>query len=595
MTLQVFGLPVARGVAIGKAVLVASSRVDVAHYFISPDRVEAEIDRLRQARDAVAEELAGLKRDMPADAPAELAALLDVHLMLLHDEALTGATKQWIVERHYNAEWALSAQLEVLARQFDEMEDDYLRERKADIEQVVERLLRALGRNGSVLSAPPASAPHDWGGEDPLVLIANDIAPADMLQFKRSVFQGFVTDVGGKTSHTAIVARSMGIPAVVGAREASHLIRQDDWVIIDGDAGVVIVDPSPIILEEYRFRQRQSELERERLARLRHTPAVTLDGERVELLANIELPQDAPGALQAGAVGVGLFRTEFLFMNRNGALPGEDEQFEAYRAVVQAMQGLPVTIRTIDIGADKPLERMSHNELRHEHTLNPAMGLRAIRWSLSEPSMFRMQLRAILRASAYGKVRLLIPMLTHLAEVRQTFEALARAKQQLSDAGLPYTDVEVGAMIEVPGAALQVERFLRYFDFVSLGTNDLIQYTLAIDRADEAVAHLYDPWHPAVLRLVADTIACARAAGKAVSICGEMAGDPAFTALLLGMGLRSFSMHPSQIATIKQRILRVDTRRLAQHVQTVLASENPQETCGHLLRPELVREHTLAH
>ncbi|MFN3295822.1 phosphoenolpyruvate--protein phosphotransferase [Caldimonas sp.] len=595
MTLQVFGLPVARGVAIGKAVLVASSRVDVAHYFISPDRVEAEIDRLRRARDAVAEELAGLKRDMPSDAPAELGALLDVHLMLLHDEALTGATKQWIIERHYNAEWALSAQLEVLARQFDEMEDDYLRERKADIEQVVERLLRVLGRNGSVLSTAPAPNPGDWGGEDPLVLIANDIAPADMLQFKRSIFQGFVTDVGGKTSHTAIVARSMGIPAVVGAREASHLIRQDDWVIIDGDAGVVIVDPSPIVLEEYRFRQRQSELERERLARLRHTPAVTLDGERVELLANIELPQDAPGALQAGAVGVGLFRTEFLFMNRNGELPGEEEQFEAYRAAVQAMQGLPVTIRTIDIGADKPLERMSHNELRHEHTLNPAMGLRAIRWSLSEPSMFRMQLRAILRASAYGKVRLLIPMLTHLGEVRQTFEALARAKQQLTDAGLPYTDVEVGAMIEVPGAALLAQSFVRHFDFVSLGTNDLIQYTLAIDRADETVAHLYDPWHPAVLRLVADTIACARSAGKGVSVCGEMAGDPAFTALLLAMGLRSFSMHPSQIATIKQRILRADTRRLAQHLGSVLASEDPQETCRQLLRSDAARDHAAMH
>lgn len=595
MTLQVFGLPVARGVAIGKAVLVASSRVDVAHYFISPDRVEAEIDRLRRARDAVAEELAGLKRDMPSDAPAELGALLDVHLMLLHDEALTGATKQWIIERHYNAEWALSAQLEVLARQFDEMEDDYLRERKADIEQVVERLLRVLGRNGSVLSTAPAPNPGDWGGEDPLVLIANDIAPADMLQFKRSIFQGFVTDVGGKTSHTAIVARSMGIPAVVGAREASHLIRQDDWVIIDGDAGVVIVDPSPIVLEEYRFRQRQSELERERLARLRHTPSVTLDGERVELLANIELPQDAPGALQAGAVGVGLFRTEFLFMNRNGELPCEEEQFEAYRAVVQAMQGLPVTIRTIDIGADKPLERMSHNELRHEHTLNPAMGLRAIRWSLSEPSMFRMQLRAILRASAYGKVRLLIPMLTHLGEVRQTFEALARAKQQLTDAGLPYTDVEVGAMIEVPGAALLAQSFVRHFDFVSLGTNDLIQYTLAIDRADETVAHLYDPWHPAVLRLVADTIACARSAGKGVSVCGEMAGDPAFTALLLAMGLRSFSMHPSQIATIKQRILRADTRRLAQHLGSVLASEDPQETCRQLLRSDAARDHAVTH
>lgn len=593
MTLQVFGLPVARGVAIGKAVLVASSRVDVAHYFIGPDQVEPEIERLRRARDVVADELAGLKRDMPSDAPAELGALLDVHLMLLHDEALTGATKQWIVERHYNAEWALSAQLEVLARQFDEMEDEYLRERKADIEQVVERLLQALGRNGSVLAAAPAPHPADWGGEDPLVLIANDIAPADMLQFKRSVFQGFVTDVGGKTSHTAIVARSMGIPAVVGAREASHLIRQDDWVIIDGDAGVVIVDPSPIVLEEYRFRQRQSELERERLARLRHTPAVTLDGERVELLANIELPQDAPGALAAGAVGVGLFRTEFLFMNRNGELPGEDEQFEAYRAAVQAMQGLPVTIRTIDIGADKPFERMSHNELRHEHTLNPAMGLRAIRWSLSEPSMFRMQLRAILRASAYGKVRLLVPMLTHLGEVRQTFEALARAKQQLSDAGVPYTDVEVGAMIEVPGAALLADSFLKHFDFVSLGTNDLIQYTLAIDRADEAVAHLYDPWHPAVLRLIANTISAAHAAGKGVSVCGEMAGDPAFTALLLSMGLRSFSMHPSQIATIKQRILRADTRRLSRHAQAILSSDAPEEACRRLLRGDTGRETSL--
>lgn len=577
MTLQVFGLPVARGVAIGKAVLVASSRVDVAHYFINADQVEPEIARLRQARDIVAHELATLKHDMPGDAPHELAALLDVHLMLLHDESLTGATKQWIQDRHYNAEWALSAQLEVLARQFDEMDDDYLRERKADIEQVVERLLRAMARGASSALAPaPGKSVQDWGGEEPLVLIANDIAPADMLQFKQSVFKGFVTDVGGKTSHTAIVARSMDIPAIVGAREASRLIRQDDWVIIDGDAGVVIVDPSPIVLEEYRFRQRQSELERERLARLRHTPAVTLDGEQVELLANIELPQDAPGALQAGAVGVGLFRSEFLFMNREGELPGEDEQFEAYRAAVEAMQGLPVTIRTVDIGADKPLERMSLSELRHEHTLNPALGLRAIRWSLSEPSMFRMQLRAILRASAYGKVRLLIPMLAHASEIRQTFDAIARAKQQLRDAGTPFFDVEVGAMIEVPAAALMIPLFLRYFDFVSLGTNDLIQYTLAIDRADENVSYLYDPWHPAVLQLVFGTISTARAAGKGVSVCGEMAGDPAFVPLLLAMGLRSFSMHPSQIAAVKQRVLRADTGKLALSLDRVLASDDPQ-------------------
>jgi len=581
MSFQVFGLPVSRGVAIGRAVLVASSRVDVAHYFITADRIEPEIDRLRDARDAVANELSTLQRDLPAEAPAELSALLDVHLMLLHDDSLTSATKHWIEDRHYNAEWALSAQLEVLARQFDDMEDEYLRERKADLEQVVERLLRAMARGAASAFAPaPGVRPRDFAGEDPLVMVANDIAPADMLQFKRSVFTGFITDVGGKTSHTAIVARSMDIPAVVGAREASRIIRQDDWVVIDGDAGIVIIDPSPIVLEEYRFRQRQSELSREQLSRLRHTPAMTLDGERVELLANIEMPADAVAALEAGAVGVGLFRSEFLFMNRGGDLPGEDEQFEAYRAAVEAMRGLPVTIRTVDIGADKPLDRMSANELRHEHALNPALGLRAIRWSLSEPGMFRQQLRAILRASAFGKVKILIPMVAHMSEVRLIFEALARAQQQLTDAGKAFTKVDVGAMIEVPAAALALSSFLRHFDFVSVGTNDLIQYTLAIDRADESVAHLYDPWHPAVLKLLAQTIEQSVAAGKGVSVCGEMAGDPGFTELLLAMGLRSFSMHPSQVASIKQRVLRTDARKWAAHLGEILSSDDPERQCA---------------
>ena len=577
MSFQLFGLSVSRGVAIGRAVLVASSRVDVAHYFIEVERIDAEIDRLRVARDAVVYELSTLQRELPAEAPPELSALLDVHLMLLNDQMLTSATKQWIRERHYNAEWALSAQLEVIARQFDEMEDDYLRERKADLEQVVERMLRAMARKAEP-SFPAALGERSpgLGGEDPLVLVASDIAPADMLQFKRGVFTGFITDVGGKTSHTAIVARSMDIPAVVGARESSRIIRQDDWVVIDGDAGIVIVEPSPIVLEEYRFRQRQIDLGRGRLAHLRHTPAVTLDGKRVELLANIEMPSDAPAALEAGAVGVGLFRTEFLFMNRNGELPGEDEQFEAYRKAVESMMGLPVTIRSVDIGADKPLDRMSANELRHEHALNPALGLRAIRWSLSEPGMFRQQLRAILRASAFGKVRLLIPMVAHLSEVRLTLEALARARQQLTEAGRAFSDVEVGAMIEVPAAALMLPSFLRHFDFVSIGTNDLIQYTLAIDRADEAVAHLYDPWHPAVLGLLAQTIAQTQAAGKHVSVCGEMAGDDSFTELLLAMGLRSFSMHPSQISSIKQRVLRTDTRRWTAQLGKLLTSDDPQ-------------------
>ncbi|MDO9236565.1 MAG: phosphoenolpyruvate--protein phosphotransferase [Aquabacterium sp.] len=583
MSIQIFGLPVSRGVAIGRAVLIASSRVDVPHVFIDPSLIDEEIVRLLTARDVVADEFETLKHDLPPDAPAELAALLDVHQMLLQDEALIGAAADWIRQRHYNAEWAVSAQLEVLARQFDEMEDAYIRERKADLEQVVERLLRSLSRGlPSAVPDPSRAGARDFGGDEPLVLVAGDIAPADMLSFKRSVFTGFVTDVGGKTSHTAIVARSMDIPAVVGARQASHLIRQDDCIIIDGDAGLVIVDPSPIVLEEYRFRQRQSELERGRLARLRHTPAVTLDGERVELLANIEMPEDGPVALEAGAVGVGLFRSEFLFMNRGGDLPDEEEQYEAYRSAVDAMKGLPVTIRTVDIGADKPLEGLSSSELRHESVLNPALGLRAIRWSLSEPSMFRRQLRALLRAAVHGPVKILIPMLASQNEIRQTMENIAHVRRQLTESGKPFGDVQLGAMIEVPAAALTLPMFLRYFDFVSIGTNDLIQYTLAIDRADEAVAHLYDPWHPAVLHLISTTIAQARAAGRGVSVCGEMAGDPAFTELLLAMGLRSFSMHPSQIASVKQRVLRADTRRLAPLVDAVIQSEEPEVTCGEL-------------
>ena len=578
MTFAIHGLPVARGIALGRAVLVASSRVDVAHYFIESEQIKSEVERLRVARDAVIEELQRLQATMPKDAPPELAAMLDVHLMLLEDESMAYEIRRWIKERLYNAEWALVSQLEVVVRQFDEMEDEYLRERKADLEQVVERVLRHLKGAATPVAAPPPRAPRqqDLGLDDtqdvPLVLVAHDLSPADMLQFKKSVFAGFVTDVGGKTSHTAIVARSMDIPAVVGARSASQLVRQDDWVIIDGDAGVMIVDPSPIILAEYGFKQRQGELERGRLARLKNTPAVTLDGQRIELLANIEQPSDTAAALGVGAVGVGLFRTEFLFMGREGDLPDEDEQYAAYRAAVEGMHGLPVTIRTVDVGADKPLD-----DRRPDTHLNPALGLRAIRWSLSEPAMFLTQLRAILRAAAHGRVHLLIPMLAHAGEIRQTLELIDKARAQLDERARVYGSVSLGAMIEIPAAALSMRLFLRHFDFLSIGTNDLIQYTLAIDRADESVAHLYDQLHPAVLRLVADTIAAGARAGKAVSVCGEMAGDTSVTRLLLGLGLRSFSMHPSQVLAVKQEILRADAGKLQAWAQAVLDSDEPAE------------------
>jgi len=584
VSFSIHGLAVARGIAIGRAVLVASSRMDVAHYFIEPAQVSAEINRVRDGRDAVVQEIQRLQASItqmgPKEAPHELRAMLDVHLMLLADHELAAGVKHWIKDRLYNAEWALTSQFEVVARQFDEMEDAYLRERKADLEQITEKVLRAMRGVSSPLIQPLPRSSRKTSQQDlllddkldvPLILVAHDLSPSDMLQFKQSVFAGFVTDVGGKTSHTAIVARSLDIPAVVGARLCSQLLRQDDWVIIDGDAGLVVVDPSPIILAEYGFKQRQGELERSRLSRLRHTPAVTMDGQRIELLANIEMPDDAAVAMNAGAVGVGLFRSEFLFMGRHGKLPNEEEQYLAYRRAVEGMQGLPVTIRTVDVGADKPLDE----GLRDDAHLNPALGLRAIRWSLADPAMFLTQLRAMLRAAVHGPVHILIPMLVHASEIRQTLALLDHARVQLDNRGLPYGPVKVGAMIEIPAAALTLKVFLKYFDFLSIGTNDLIQYTLAIDRADESVAHLYDPLHPAVLRLIANTIAEGYAQGKPVSVCGEMAGDVSLTRLLLGLGLRSFSMHPSQILLVKQEILRADVGKLKLWADAVLAEDEP--------------------
>ncbi|MDD5335195.1 MAG: phosphoenolpyruvate--protein phosphotransferase [Rhodoferax sp.] len=584
MTFSIHGLAVARGIAIGRAVLVASSRVDVAHYFIEASQVPAEIDRVRIGRNAVVDEIHRLQASIthmgPKEAPHELTALLDVHLMLLQDDELISGVKHWITDRLYNAEWALTTQLEVIARQFDEMEDEYLRERKADLEQITEKVLRAMKGVASPVVQQLGRAARKKSQQDlllddtvdvPLILIAHDLSPADMLQFKQSVFAGFITDVGGKTSHTAIVARSLDIPAVVGARLSSQLVRQDDWVIIDGDAGVVVVDPSSIILAEYGFKQRQGELERGRLGRLLHTPAITLDGQKIELLANIEMPEDAPIAIKAGAVGVGLFRSEFLFMGRQGKLPNEEEQYQAYRRAVEGMHGLPVTIRTVDVGADKPLDE----SLQDSAHLNPALGLRAIRWSLADPAMFLTQLRAILRAAAHGRANLLIPMLVHASEIRHTFALIDRARAELDNRGVAYGPVKIGAMIEIPAAALTLKVFLKYFDFLSIGTNDLIQYTLAIDRADESVAHLYDPLHPAVLGLVAQTIAECRAQGKGVSVCGEMAGDVSLTRLLLGMGLRSFSMHPAQILAVKQEVLRADAGKLVAWAEQVLANDEP--------------------
>ncbi|WP_322058977.1 phosphoenolpyruvate--protein phosphotransferase [Paraburkholderia sp. J63] len=568
MPFTLHGIPVSRGIAIGRAYLIAPAALDVDHYLIEPPQIEGEIERFRAALALVEQELDALRADLAADAPTEMGAFIGVHLMILQDVMLVQETIDLIRTRRFNVEWALTEQLERLTRHFDEVEDEYLRERKADIEQVVERVLKALA------GASPATL---HGGCDEMIVVAHDIAPADMLQFKGQTFQGFVTDLGGRTSHTAIVARSLGIPAAVGVQQASALIRQDDLIIVDGDHGVVIVDPAPIVLEEYTYRQSEMALERRKLQRLKFSPTQTLCGAKIQLYANIELPEDAQAALDAGATGVGLFRTEFLFMNHKDQLPEEEEQFLAYRRAAELMNGLPVTIRTIDVGADKPLDSMGGGD-GYETAANPALGLRAIRWSLSEPQMFLTQLRAILRASAFGMVKILIPMLAHAQQIDQTLDLIREAKRQLDDAGLAYDpNVQVGAMIEIPAAALALPMFLRRLDFLSIGTNDLIQYTLAIDRADNAVADLYDPLHPAVLQLIAHTLREAKRAGVPVSVCGEMAGDPQLTRLLLGMGLTEFSMHPSQLLVVKQEILRSQLKALEKPVADVLATYEPEE------------------
>ncbi|WP_091874277.1 phosphoenolpyruvate--protein phosphotransferase [Massilia yuzhufengensis] len=574
------GIPVSRGIAIGRAHLLTPAALDVKHYLVPEEQLEAEVARLQDAIAAVHRGLQALWTELPKDAPTELGAFIDVHALILSDPMISEAPLDIIRARHYNAEWALVTQIDELSAQFDEIEDEYLRERKHDIQQVAERVLKVL--MGTALAIPPAASGDDHAPPQ-MVVVAHDISPADMLAFRdrdgatRS-FIGFVTDVGGQNSHTAIVARSLDIPAVVGMSQASRLIEQDDWIIIDGDAGVVICNPSQLVLEQYRARQAALVKARKRLSKLKKTPAVTKDGTAIKLMANIELPEDCQAALEAGANGVGLFRSEFLFMGRANVLghalriPSEDEQFEQYRKAVVAMKGRPVTIRTLDVGADKPLDPTEHT------ALNPALGLRAIRYCLAEPQLFLTQLRAILRASAFGKVRILIPMLAHAFEIDQTLSMIEQAKAQLRDENLKYDPaVEVGAMIEIPAAALALPLFVRRMNFLSIGTNDLIQYTLAIDRVDYEVAHLYNPLHPAVLMLIAQTIATGHKAGLDVAVCGEMAGDTKLTRLLLGMGLREFSMHPGQILSVKQEILNSDLAAITTRTRRILRSMEPNE------------------
>ena len=541
---------------------------------------ESEAQKLLDAFDQVRQELAQLRQGLPKDAPQEMAAFLDVHGMILADPALAEKPLKLIRTQRLNAAWALTTELNDLLEQFAEIEDAYLKERANDIRQVAERVLKALHtQQKDALSDAELLSPGEVGVE--AIIVAHDIAPHDMLRFKEHAFTGFVTDLGGKTSHTAIVARSMEIPAVVGVRHASEMIRHGDWLILDGEHGVVVVAPDEQLLAEYRKLQTQAIKEARKLKQLRHAKTETTDRVEIELFANIELPEDAIQAVKLGAVGVGLFRSEFLFMDRKQALPDEEQQYQEYRRVVDLMHGLPVNIRTIDVGADKALGGGGDVS----QTGASPLGLRAIRWSLTEPEIFLTQLRAILRASAHGQARIMIPMLAHAKEIDETLRLIEKAKQQLHQRGKAFNpNIQVGAMIEIPAAALMLPLFINRFDFLSIGTNDLIQYTLAIDRADHAVAHLYDPLHPAILNLLSSIIDQAKRAGVPVAVCGEMAGDPALTKLLLALGLTDFSMHFSQLLLVKREILKANVGLLKTRVPRVLRAYEPEEQAKALER-----------
>lgn len=561
MSFALHGTPVSGGIAIGHAHLISHAKLEAAHYRIPSHQIAEEIARFDVAVGSVRAELEALRANVPATAPAEFVGFIDVHLMILNDSMLSVEPRKIIENEQCNAEWALKVQMDALLEQFDAIEDNYLRERRHDVIQVVERVMKAL-------LGHPGYAPPRIEDDRRLILVARDLSPADVVQFKQHHFASFITDVGGTTSHTAVVARSLNIPSIVALHHARQLIREDELLIVDGTLGVVIVDPDAQALAEYELRQHQLDLERQKLRRLRDRPATTIDGVTVELHANIELPDDVSQAKDNGAMGVGLFRSEFLFLNRR-ELPDEDEQYEAYRRVAQEMDGRPVTIRTYDLGADKDAEGA-------ERATNPALGLRAIRLCLTEPERFLIQLRALLRASKHGKVNILIPMLASARELSQTLALIAQAKQGLDEQRVPYDpEVKIGGMIEVPAAALALGIFTRKLDFLSIGTNDLIQYTLAIDRTDDAVSHLYDPLHPAVLSLLAQILKTASRAGVPVALCGEMAGDLALTRLLLGLGLRQFSMHSAHLLDVKQRILQSSLAQVKPIANRMLRESDP--------------------
>ncbi len=563
--LALHGTGVSDGIVIGKAFVLQRDLPEIPEYAIPQEYIEDEVTRFQRAVESSRRQLMAIREHIPANAPPEASSFLDAHLLMLDDKMISMAPIDTIRQKQCNAEWSLKTQSDILSAMFEQMDDHYLRNKKIDVNQVVTRILRnLLQQNYDEHEKIAAGA----------IVVADDLTPADTVMLKHNRVHAFVTSLGGPISHTAILARSLGIPAIVSAHSATRYVRSGEELIVDGKRGMLIIAPDRHIVAEYRRRKKDILRQRRELNRLRTSRAVTRDRRRIMLLANIELPADVRAAAQAGAEGIGLYRTEFLFMNRP-APPNEEEQFRAYVKVIKSMPGKPVTIRTLDLGADKQVDG---GRAGAAITVNPALGLRAVRLCLHDTSLFRPQLRAILRASVYGDVRMMIPMLSSQDEIFRVLDLFEETKSELKRNRVKFNPkIPVGGMIEVPAAAISADLFAPYLDFFSIGTNDLIQYTLAIDRVDDAVNYLYDPLHPSVLRLIDLTIQAGKKARIPVAMCGEMAGDPRYTSLLLGLGLTEFSMHPVTLLEVKKIVRDSNVGELTRFAKRVLKIRDIRE------------------
>lgn len=560
--LSLHGSGIGRDIAIGTACLLPQESSNIPEYLIPKKHISDEVHRLRAAIAATRIQMIQIRQQITSDSPPEATGFIEAHLMMLDDPMLAQQPEDLVATHQINAEQAIARQSKSLIEVFEAMEDEYLRTKGDDIRQVVDRIQRNLMGIDHISNTDITSE-----FSDPII-VARDLAPADTLALKPRHIRGILTNLGGPISHSAILASGLGIPAVVGLHAATLYINHGDKIIVDGRTGDVIITPDKNTLSAYRKLKKEILENARKLAALTKSPSVTLDGHRINLLANIDLPHDVRQALNVRAAGIGLFRTEFLYLNRQ-KMPTENDHFNAYMRVIRGLKKQPVIIRTMDLGADKQLDT------GNESVVNPSLGLRGIRMSLGNPALFIPQLRAILRASAHGRIRMMIPMMSSLDELQQVLNLIKKTRKELREENIPFNPkMPIGGMIEVPAAAISADLFAPHLDFFSIGTNDLIQYALAIDRVDDEVSYLYDPLHPSVLRLIEMTVRAADKAGIPVTLCGEMAGDPNLIEVLLGLGLRQLSMDTASLLEAKSVIRRINVSEAKKKTRRLLSGKH---------------------